>query len=123
MTYRLFDVVVVPFPFTDHNTQKKRPALVLSDHDNFNDPTETCVLAMITSAKNPDWPLDTLIGSLKKAGLSAPSKVRMKLFTLDSRLIIKKIAALSLNIPSLHIVEGWNIHGIMKALSERRSNR
>ncbi|WP_341833822.1 hypothetical protein [Desulfospira joergensenii] len=32
---------------------------------------------------------------MKKAGLPAPSKIRMKLFTLDSRLIIKKIGGLS----------------------------
>lgn len=95
MTYKLFDVVVVPFPFTDQNTEKRRPALVLSDRVNFNDLTQTCVLAMITSAKNPDWPLDARIGSLKKAGLPAPSKVRMKLFTLDSRLIIKKRGGLA----------------------------
>lgn len=95
MTYKLFDIVVVPFPFTDQNTEKRRPALVLSDQDNFNDLTQTCVLAMITSAKNPDWPLDARIGSLKKAGLPAPSKVRMKLFTLDSRLIIKKTGSLA----------------------------
>ena len=95
MTYKIFDVVVVPFPFTDQTTKKKRPALVLSDHDNFNESTENCVLAMITSMKNPDWPLDTPIGSIKKAGLTAPSKVRMKLFTLDCRLIIKKIGGLS----------------------------
>ncbi len=95
VTYKIFDVVVVPFPFTDQNTKKKRPALVLSDHDSFNDPTKNCVLAMITSEKNPGWPLDSPIGSIKKAGLPAPSKVRMKLFTLDSRLIIKKIGDLS----------------------------
>jgi mRNA interferase MazF len=93
--YKIFDVVVVPFPFTDQNTDKKRPALVLSDHNIFNDPTQNCILAMITSAKNPGWPLDVKIGSLQKAGLSAPSKVRMKMFTLDSRLIIKKIGGLS----------------------------
>jgi len=39
--------------------------------------------------------LDTRIGSLRKAGLPAPSKVRMKLFTLDRRLIIRKIGGLS----------------------------
>ena len=93
--YKTFDVVVVPFPFTDQDTEKKRPALVLSDAEAFNDHTENCVLAMITSAKNPDWPLDAPIGSLKKAGLPAPSKVRMKLFTLDSRLILKKIGGLA----------------------------
>lgn len=95
MTYKMFDVVVVPFPFTDQNTNKKRPALVLSDYESFNNVTENCVLAMITSAKNPDWPLDTPIGSIQKAGLPSPSKVRMKLFTLDSRLIFKKIGGLS----------------------------
>ncbi len=90
VTYKLFDVVAVPFPFTDQNTEKTRPALVLSDADQFNDITVNCVLAMITSEKNPEWPLDTHIGSLEKAGLPSPSKVRMKLFTLDSHLIIKK---------------------------------
>ncbi len=95
MTYKIFDVVVVPFPFTDKAAEKKRPALVLSDFESFNGPTENCVLAMITSVNNPDWPLDTPIGSLKKAGLPAPSKVRMKLFTLDSRLIIKRTGGLA----------------------------
>jgi len=95
VAYKIFDVVVVPFPFTEQNTDKRRPALVLSDHAQFNDETQNCVMAMITSAKNPDWPLDAKIGGIKKAGLPAPSKVRMKLFTLDSRLIIKKIGGLA----------------------------
>lgn len=95
MTYKMFDVVVVPFPFTHQNAAKKRPALVLSGFEVFNDATQNCVLAMITSAKHPAWPLDTKIGSIQKAGLPAPSKVRMKLFTLDSRLVIKKIGGLS----------------------------
>lgn len=95
MIYKRFDVVVVPFPFTDQTSEKKRPALVLSDFDGFNDPTENYVLAMITSSKNQDWPLDAPIGSLQKAGLPAPSKVRMKIFTLDTRLIVKKTGTLS----------------------------
>jgi mRNA interferase MazF len=90
----MFDVVIVPFPFTDKNAEKRRPALVLSGID-FNDQSENCLLAMITSAKNPDWPLDANIGSIKKAGLPAPSKVRMKLFTLDCRLILKKTGGLA----------------------------
>lgn len=95
MNYKLFDIVVVPFPFTDQNTEKRRPALVLSDQDNFNNLTKSCVLAMITSAKNSEWPLDARISSLKRAGLPAPSIVRMKLFTLDSRLILKKTGVLA----------------------------
>lgn len=94
MIYKQFDVVVVPFPFTDFNTDKRRPALVLST-ESFNKQSGNCVLAMITSQNNPDWPLDTLIASINKAGLNVPSKVRIKLFTLDSRLIVRKIGELS----------------------------
>lgn len=45
------------------------------------------VLAMITSASNPPWPLDCAIQDLASAGLPAPSVLRCKLFTLDTRLI------------------------------------
>jgi mRNA interferase MazF len=50
---------------------------------------------MITSQKNPDWPLDTKITGNRQAGLTAASKVRMKLFALDNRLIVKKIGTLN----------------------------
>ena len=95
MTYKPFEVVVVPFPFTDRKEGKRRPALVLSNPNQFNKPNGHTVLAMITSQKNPDWPLDTLITGKRRAGLTAPSKIRMKLFTLDNRLIVKKIGTLN----------------------------
>ena len=87
MTFERFAVVRVPFPFTDREAAKNRPALVLSDPDAFNIPAAHSVMAMITSAANPPWPLDCPIEDLKAAGLPAPSKVRFKLFTLDHRLV------------------------------------
>ena len=51
-------------------------------------------MAMITSQKNPGWPLDVNVSG-KGSGLTAPSKVRMELFTLDCRLIVRKIGQLS----------------------------
>ena len=95
MAYKPFEVVVVPFPFTDRKADKRRPALILSGDIKFNTPSGHAVLAMITSQKNPDWPLDTTISSIRRTGLTAPSKVRMKIFTLDCRLIVKKIGTLS----------------------------
>jgi len=94
VVYKPFEIVVVPFPFTDRKAGRRRPALILSDEIKFNKPSGQVVLAMITSQKNPDWPLDTTITDIRRTGLTAPSKVRMKLFTLDNRLIIKKIGSL-----------------------------
>jgi mRNA interferase MazF len=93
--YKPFDVVVVPFPFTDSAQTKRRPALVLSQHSNFGNQIGHSVLAMITSQKNAPWPLDCKIIDKKQSGLAAPSVVRMKLFTLDNRFLIKKIGRLS----------------------------
>ena len=95
MTYKQFEVVVVPFPFTDSSATKKRPALVISDATKFNKSTKKSVMAMITTASHAPWVLDEPITDLKSAGLKAKSIVRMKLFTLDDALVIKKIGKLA----------------------------
>lgn len=87
-----YDVVVVPFPFTDRRTSKRRPALAVSS-EKFSAESGHTVLAMITSAANPSWPLDTPVNAAS-AGLHAPSKLRMKLFTLDNRLILRRTGSL-----------------------------
>lgn len=97
MSFERFAVVRVPFPFTDRDATKNRPALVLSSARSFNAPIEHSVLAMITSASNPPWPLDCPIEDLASAGLPAPSKVRFKLFTLDHRLIRGQLGILGDN--------------------------
>ncbi|MEM9274708.1 MAG: type II toxin-antitoxin system PemK/MazF family toxin [Cyanobacteria bacterium P01_F01_bin.143] len=94
-TYKQFDIVVVPFPFTDSPKTKRRPALVLSDVSVFK--VNKTILTMITSANHPEWALDTKIKDLEAAGLKAPSKIRFKLFTLDNQLIIKKIGSLGIH--------------------------
>ena len=93
MTCEPWHVVVVPFPFTDRATTKRRPALVLSAKA-FNRQGHS-VLAMITSASHPPWPGDTSLGDLKSAGLNAPSLVRLKVFTLDNRFIARRLGMLA----------------------------
>lgn len=95
MTYERFDVVVVPFPFTDSAASKRRPALVLSNEKAFNLPAGHSVMVMITSAGNAAWPFDVAISDGNAAGLTAASLVRMKLFTLDNRYILRCIGQLS----------------------------
>jgi mRNA interferase MazF len=89
VAFDAYDVVVVPFPFTERPASKRRPALVLSDGEAFNAAAGQSVLAMITSRGTVSWPLDVPIEDLSAAGLPAPSIVRMKLFTLDHPLILR----------------------------------
>ena len=93
MIYKPFDVVVVPFPFTDRQAARRRPALVVSSPD-FNATHDQSILAMITSA-GEEWPSDIAVRDWREAGLSVPCKVRLKLFTLDDALILRKAGALS----------------------------
>ncbi|MDP2805229.1 MAG: type II toxin-antitoxin system PemK/MazF family toxin [Gallionellaceae bacterium] len=94
MTYKRFEVVRVPFPFSDKDASKNRPALVLSDEGAFNAPAGHSVMAMITSEAHSAWPLDCALLNLQVAGLPAPSKVRFKLFTLDHRLVHGRLGQL-----------------------------
>jgi mRNA interferase MazF len=94
MIYNKFDVIKVSFPFTDKASVKKRPALVISSSEyqiNYNH----CILAMITSAKQTSWQDDIIITNLQIAGLPSPSKIRLKIFSLDCDLIIDKLGYLA----------------------------
>jgi mRNA interferase MazF len=90
-----FDVVVVPFPYADRLSEKKRPALVVSNaatHDEYG----LVWLVMITSAANPRWECDVEISDLAVAGLPAPSVVRpVKIATVDAVRIVRRIGRMS----------------------------
>ena len=88
-----WDIVIVPFPFSNQLGAKRRPALVLSE-SRFNRRGQT-VLAMITTAGHHPWPGDVDLTDLTAAGLNAPCLVRLKLFTLDRRMILKKIGRMA----------------------------
>lgn len=95
MTFERWDVVAVPFPFTDRTASRRRPALVISDAAALGAPVGHHVLAMITSATHRRRPLDVEIEDRARAGLPAPSVVRMKLFTLDERLVDRRVGTLA----------------------------
>lgn len=88
------DVVIVPFPFSDLPMARPRPALVVSGAvSNARD--GTTLLAMITTAAAGAKTSDSAIRDLDGAGLRTPSVLRLKLFTLDNRLIARRIGVLS----------------------------
>jgi len=92
--YNPFDLVVVPFSFTDRQSAKRRPALVISRADFLRD-TGHVVLTMVTTAKQSAWDTDVPLKHWKKAGLPHASRVRAKLFTLDAQFILRRLNALT----------------------------
>src|SRR5438132_772880 len=96
-TYDLYEVVKVPFPFTDAKSAKIRPALIISSAKHFNAKIGMSVMAMITSVKADQelWPTDLIIENLELTGLPVPSIIRFKLFTLDHRLVLDRLGKLS----------------------------
>ena len=89
-----WDVVLVPYPYTDQSTDKMRPALVVSTPKHLAE-TGVCYLAMITSAANSPWPGDVAVSNLRGAGLPAPSVVRpAKIMTLGTDRIVRRLGTL-----------------------------
>jgi len=80
-----WDVVKVPFPYTDRPVRQRRPALVVAAGDLQVRHSLVWVL-MITSADNRGWPGDVAVSDLGAAGLPAPSLVRTaKVAVIDAR--------------------------------------
>ena len=81
-----FEITIVPFPFVDRAPYKLRPALCLSSGD-FMRANGHGLFAMVTSARFSHWPSDVPLRTWQAAGLSAPSILRWKIFTLPETLI------------------------------------
>jgi mRNA interferase MazF len=89
-----FEVAVVPFPFVDAPTVKRRPALALATAA-FVRANGHGVFAMITSAKRSVWPSDIPLRDWREAGLTAPSVLRWKLFTLHEAVVLGCVGRLA----------------------------
>lgn len=91
-----FDVVVLPFPYSDAvEKSKRRPAVIISKSTTYHKQTHKIIVAMITTASTP-WPHDVMLRDYSKAGLDVACNVRMKLFALEQTHILKHIGTLSL---------------------------
>ncbi len=84
------DIVLVKFPFSDLNSSKKRPALVLNQ-SRITDKVNLVTIAMITSKiEGIKISGDFKILHWKESGLLHPSLVRLsKLTTLEGDLVEK----------------------------------
>lgn len=101
--YEFGDVVLVPFPFTDQTTSKKRPAVVISSNA-YQRKRSDLILIAVTSQANPATSFGEMtITEWQAAGLIKPSIIKPVLTTIDRALAIKKLGQLqNLDRQTLH---------------------
>ena len=95
--YKPGDILLIPFPFTDLSTSKKRPCLVVSSHI-FNSENPDIIGVAITSQISEKLSEEEYILSEKEqiaCGLPKPSMIKLgKIVTLDKRLVRKQLGTL-----------------------------
>ena len=84
-TFEPWDIVKVPFPYTDRPVRERRPALVVASNA-LEDRHGLLWVLMITSLANRGWPEDVVVSDPASSGLPAPSVVRTaKIATIEVR--------------------------------------
>lgn len=92
--YEFGDIVLVPFPFTDQTTTKKRPAVIVSSRAYHEQRPDLIVMA-VTSQTQPTAGVGTVtIARWEEAGLLKPSVIKPVLATIEPRLVMKKLGRL-----------------------------
>lgn len=86
------DIVVVPFPFSDLSSSKRRPALVIATLDG-----DDVILCQITSQQTKDrYALPITFADYKQGSLAVASNIRPnRIFTADRAIILQKAATLT----------------------------
>lgn len=92
MSFKKWDIVLVPFPFTNLKTLKKRPALVLSPQ-HFNEGPDLVIMFITSNISSFGRAGDYILQNWKESGLPKPSMIRMKFATIEKLLVLKTLGS------------------------------
>ena len=84
------DILLIPIPFSDLSSQKRRPVIVISN-DQYNSKTrDVVVVAMTSNPQVTDYCFPITSSDLVKGALNRPGKVRVdKIYTLSQTIVVK----------------------------------
>ncbi|WP_289020589.1 type II toxin-antitoxin system PemK/MazF family toxin [Desulfobacter postgatei] len=95
--YKFGDVILVPFPFTDQSTSKKRPAVIVSSTLYNQRRPDVVIMAVTSQIHGSGYFGDIRIQKWQQAGLLKASVIKPILTTVEKGLIIKKLGCLADN--------------------------
>jgi mRNA interferase MazF len=77
------DVVLIPIPFTDLSSQKRRPVVIISNNDYNRKTQDVIVVAMTSNPEEIGYSFTVTTSDLEKGALKRPSRIRAdKIYTL-----------------------------------------
>jgi len=84
------DIVLIPIPFTDLSSRKRRPVIVISNDDYNRKTADVVVVAMTSNPTRTDYSFTITSSDLARGKLNHPGKVRVdKIYTLAKSIIVK----------------------------------
>jgi mRNA interferase MazF len=92
--YEFGDLVLVPFPFTDQSTSKRRPAVVVSSDAYHRERADLVILAVTSQARPAASVGEVAVAKWKEAGLLKPSVLKPVLATIERSLVLRKLGRL-----------------------------
>lgn len=99
MKYKQRDIVIVPFPFSDLSSIKRRPVLILSRTQDIENSDDIVTCGITSRLNNSKYSILVEDNNLTSGFLPRPSRIKIdKLFTIDKSIIIKKIATIDRSI-------------------------
>jgi mRNA interferase MazF len=93
--YEFGDLVLVPFPFTDQSTSKRRPAVVVSSDAYHRERPDLIILAVTSQARPVAGVGEAAIAKWKEAGLLRPSVLKPVVATIERGLVLRKLGRLA----------------------------
>lgn len=88
------DVVLVPFPFTDQSTTKRRPAVVVSSPAYHRERHDLIILAITSQVRAAVGIGEITIQRWREAGLLKPSITKPLLATVERSLLLRRLGRL-----------------------------
>ena len=90
------DLVLIPIPFTDLSSQKRRPVIVISNDEYHRTSADVVVVAMTSNPTVTRYSFTITSADLMAGSLNRPGTVRVdKIYTLAGSLIVKTFGRVS----------------------------
>ncbi len=93
-SFKFGDIVLVPFPFTDQTSLKKRPAVVVSSAAYQRERPDLILMAVTSQVRPLSAFGEKLLAEWEEAGLLKPSVLKPILITLEKSLVARKLGCL-----------------------------